>query len=33
VLRDVAAGKAATGDSSTLENLSVLATLQATDEG
>ncbi len=33
LLRDVAAGKAATGDTSTLEDLSVLAKLQASDEG
>jgi acetyl-CoA synthetase len=33
LLRDVAAGKVATGDTSTLEDLSVLAKLQAGDEG
>ena len=33
LLRDVAAGKVATGDTSTLEDLSVLAKLQANDEG
>ncbi len=33
LLRDVAAGKAASGDTSTLEDLSVLAKLQAGDEG
>ncbi len=33
LLRDVAAGKAASGDTSTLEDLSVLAKLQASDEG
>jgi hypothetical protein len=31
--RDVAVGKVSTGDTSTLEDLSVLAKLQATDEG
>ena len=33
LLRDVAAGKAASGDTSTLEDLGVLAKLQASDEG
>ena len=33
LLRDVAAGNAASGDTSTLEDLSVLAKLQANDEG
>ena len=33
LLRDVAAGKATSGDTSTLEDLSVLANLRASDEG